>query len=204
MTLNGRIPLPVVDALTLDDGYRVLLRPNEAILCRDGVPRRLPRFFYRIDSWPQALEIRLTQNFSLWEFIDVDLHEPDLLRKYPRYVPCAVSLLAAHLELFRIEVSAPVRIAANGGYRSPSHGLSAPGSPHAWATAANVYRIGGDYLDTRDKIDRYNALAARILPGMWTRPYGHAPGEVDDHLHFDLGFVLMTPPRGSDVPPAAG
>jgi hypothetical protein len=203
VTLTGSL-LPIVDGLSLGGEFRALLRPDEEILCPDGFLRRLPRFFYRIDSWPQALQLRLTQNFSLWEFIDVDLHEPDVLRTYPRYVPCAVSLLAAHLEIFRMEVSAPVRIAANGGYRSPAHGRSAAGSPHAWATAANIYRIGGEYLETRERIDRYNALAARLLPGMWTRPYGHDPGHADDHVHFDLGYVTMTPPFCRDDVPSPG
>lgn len=192
--LNRWLPLPIVDALSLGDEHRALLRPDERVTCRDGVERRLPRFFYRIDSWPQALEIRLTRNFSLWEFIDVDLHEPDLLRQYPRYVPCAVSLLAAHLEVFRAELDVPVRISANGGYRSPAHGRSAQGSSHAWGTAANIYRIGSEYLESQERIDRYNALAARLLPGIWTRPYGHATGTADDHVHFDLGYVTMTPP----------
>jgi hypothetical protein len=192
--LTGLLPLPIVDALSLGEMYRSLLRPDESIVCGDGTARRLPRFFYQIDSWPQALEIRLTQHFSMWEFIDVDLHEPDVLRTYPRYVPCAVTVLAAHLEIFRMEVAAPVRIAANGGYRSPAHGRSAAGSPHAWGTAANIYRIGGEYLETRDRIDRYNAVAARLLPGMWFRPFGHGPGQADDHVHFDLGYVTMTPP----------
>jgi hypothetical protein len=25
------------------------------------------------------------------------------------------------------------------------------------------------------------------------RPYGYAPGESDDHLHLDLGYLLCTP-----------
>ena len=192
--LNRWLPLPIVDAMSLGDEHRAMLRPDQTVTCPDGSERRLPRYFYRIDSWPNALEIRLTPNFSLWEFIDVDLHEPDLLRQYPRYVPCAVSLVAAHLELFRAEVAAPVRISANGGYRSPAHARSAPGSPHAWATAANIYRIGSEYLDSQERIDRYNTLAARLLPGIWTRPFGHGAGEADDHVHFDLGYVAMVPP----------
>ena len=195
------LPLPIVDGSALDDAHRSLLRPDEVVVCPDGVPRRLPRYFYQVDSWAQALETRLTENFSLWEFIDVDLYEPDVLRQYPRFVPCAVTLLAAHLEIVRDELSATVHISANGGYRSPAHRRSTPGSPHAWATAANIYRIGSDYMDTRDRIDKYNSIAARLLPGMWTRPYGHTAGTVDDHLHFDLGYVSMTP---HGLPPVFG
>jgi hypothetical protein len=195
------LPLPIVDGLTLGESYRTLLRPDETVLCADGVPRRLPRFFYQVDSWAQALEVRLTENFSMWEFIDVDLYEPDILRQYPRYVPCAVTLLAAHLEILRHEVSATVHISANGGYRSPAHRRSTAGSPHAWATAANIYRVGSDYMDTRERIEKFNGIAARLLPGIWTRAYGHTAGHVDDHIHFDLGFVTMTPP---DLPPVFG
>jgi hypothetical protein len=187
------LPLPIVDGMRLDEAHRVLLRPDEDVACPDGAARRLPRYFYQVDSWAQALETRLTENFSLWEFIDVDLYEPDLLRQYPRYVPCAVTLLAAHLEIIRAEVSTTLHISANGGYRSPAHRRSAAGSPHAWATAANVYRIGGDLLDTRERIDRYTAIAARLLPGIWTRPYGPLAGEVDDHIHLALGYVTGTP-----------
>lgn len=200
--MNQRmLPLPIVDGTALGDAHRSLLRPDESVTCPDGVPRRLPRYFYQVDSWAQALETRLTENFSLWEFIDVDLYEPDLLRQYPRYVPCAVTLLAAHLEVFRLQVSGTVHIAANGGYRSPAHRRSTPGSPHAWATAANIYRVGSDYMDTRERIEKFNGIAARLLPGVWTRPYGHTAGTVDDHVHFDLGYASLTP---HGLPPVAG
>ncbi len=195
------LPFPIVDGLTLGEAHRSLLRPDERVACADGVERRLPRYFLQVDSWAQALEVRLTENFSLWEFIDVDLYEPDLLRQYPRYVPCAVTLLAAHLEVFRGGVSATVHISANGGYRSPAHRRSVAGSPHAWGTAANIYRIGGDYLDSRDRIERYNGMAARLLPGIWTRPYGRLAGNVDDHIHLDLGYAVTTPHR---LPPGRG
>lgn len=195
------LPLPIVDGLALGESHRALLRPDEIVACPDGAPRRLPRYFYQVDSWAQALETRLTENFSLWEFIDVDLYEPDLLRQYPRYVPCAVTMLAAHLEVFRGAVSGTVHISANGGYRSPAHRRSSAGSPHAWATAANIYRIGSDYLDSRERIERFNGTAARLLPGIWTRPYGPLAGHVDDHIHLDLGYAVVTPHL---LPPGPG
>lgn len=195
------LPLPIVDGCALGDAHRSLVRPDEIVVCPDGVQRRLPRYFYQVDSWALALEVRLTENFSLWEFIDVDLYEPDLLRQYPRYVPCAVTLLAAHLEILRSAVSGTVHISANGGYRSPAHRRSTPGSPHAFATAANIYRVGGDYMDTRERIEKLNGLASRLMPGVWTRPYGSTAGHVDDHVHFDLGYAVMTPPG---LPPVSG
>ena len=197
--MSRLLPLAIVDGLTLGEAHRSLLRPDDVVTCADGAARRLPRYFLQVDSWAQALEVRLTENFSLWEFIDVDLYEPDLLRQYPRYVPCGVTLLAAHLEILRASVSATVHISANGGYRSPAHRRSTTGSPHAWATAANIYRIGGDYLDTRDRIERFSGTAARLLPGIWTRPYGRQAGHVDDHIHLDLGYVTLTP---HDIPTA--
>jgi hypothetical protein len=134
----------------------------------------------------------------LWEFMDVDLYEPVPLRRFPRYVPCAVSLLAAHLEVFRTEVGTPVHIAANGGYRSPSHGRSAPGSTHSWGTAANIYRIGNESLDDRDTIERYSSIATGLLPAMRTRPYGHDAGCADDHAHFDIRYVIAVPTDAAD------
>lgn len=198
MTPHG-LPLTLVDGLTLGDDYRRLLRPGETVTDAAGRMRTLPRYFFQVDSWAQALDLHLTENFSLWEFIDVDLYEPDLLRQYPRFVPCAVTLLATALELLRREVSTTVHIAANGGYRSPSHRRSTAGSPHAWASAANVYRIGSEFLDTRERIERIAALAARVVPGARVKTFGSAAGETDDHVHLDLGFVIATPhdlPRG--------
>jgi hypothetical protein len=193
------LDLPIVDALTLSPAHRSLLRPGEMIRCREGRQHRLPRFFYRIDSSRVALETQLTEHFALWEFIEVDLHEAPLLRTFPKYVPCGVSLLAAALELLRVEAGAPVRIAANGGYRSPAHRVSAPASPHCWGTAANVYRIGSEYLDSEEKIQRYAALVARAVTGCWVRPSGSDPGFADDHLHLDLGYVTAVPRECSEA-----
>jgi hypothetical protein len=155
--------------------------------------RRLPRYFYAVESWQLALQTRLTPHFALWEFMDVDLYEPAPLRRFPRYVPCAVTVLAAHLEVLRNNFGASIHIAANGGYRSPSHGRSTPGSPHAWGTAANIYRIGDEYLDDRERIEKYSALATEILPALRARPFGPGPGCVDDHVHVDLGYVSTVP-----------
>jgi hypothetical protein len=185
--------LPIVDGLDLGAPYRSLLNPDAIVRDSHGRPRRLPRFFYAIESWAAALDIHLTEHFALWEFIDVDLHEPMPLRRFPRYVPCAVTVLAAHLEVLRIELGVPVHVAANGGYRSPSHARSTPGSTHAWGTAANIYRIGETYLDSRESIERVSTVADRLLPAVRTRAYGSGPGCADDHLHVDLGYVTVIP-----------
>ena len=187
------LALPLVDGLQLRAPHRSLLMPGAMVRDSRGRARRLPRFFYSVESWALALETQLSPHFALWEFIDIDLHEAPPLRTFPRYVPCAITVLAAHLEVFREAVGVPVHIAANGGYRSPSHGRSNPGSPHAWGTAANVYRVGDEYLDDRERIEKYSALASSLLPSVRARPYGSDPGCVDDHVHIDLGHVIAVP-----------
>jgi hypothetical protein len=187
-------PLRVVDGMGLDDEYRALLRPGELMRDRDGRLRRLPRFFYEIPSWNVALETPLSPNFEVWEFLNVDVREAEALRSdWPRYLPCAVSTLAAFLELLRREVGTYVHIAANGGYRSPAHALSTHASTHCWGTAANIYRVGDDWMDDQKTIARYARAAEKLLPGLYVRPYGGGLGEADDHLHVDLGWTLSVP-----------
>ncbi len=197
VTLTDAI-LPIVDGASLSRVHRDLLKPDEWMRGRDGESHRLPRYFFEVESWPVALATPLTAHFGLWEFMDVDLREPPPLRAFPRYVPCAVGLLAAALEIFRLEVGAPVRIAANGGYRSPSHGGSGAGSPHSWGAAANIYRIGPDLVDTQERIERYTAVIRRLLPLVWVRPYGADISMADDHLHVDIGYVTVVPRGASE------
>jgi len=195
------LQLPIVDACQLPWRYRRLLQPGELMRTRSGEIHRLPRFFYEVTSAGDAVSTQITSHFGLWEFMEVDLHEPEPLRTYPRYVPCAVTALAAALEVLRLEIGAPIRIAANGGYRSPAHGGSLSGSPHCWATAANIYRIGSEYVDSEEKIARYAELASRLLAGCWVRPYGHDVGFADDHLHVDLGYGTLVPRQSSEAEP---
>jgi hypothetical protein len=195
----GDVQLPIVDGFDLPGPIRSLLRPGELVRAPNGEDHRLPRFFYVVESTSVALNTQLTQDFALWEFIEVDLHESPLLRAFPRYVPCAVTSLANALQVLRSTVGVPVRIAANGGYRSPSHAASKAGSPHVWGTAANVYRIGADYLDNDERIQRYAEIAMRALAGCWLRPFGTATGQADDHLHLDLGYVTAVPPGMSEA-----
>jgi hypothetical protein len=193
VTEPTRLSLPVVDALELDETRRVILRPDELLPDRQGRARRLPRFFYEVDSWQTALETPLSEHFELWELMVVDVREAQPLRIFPRYVPCAVNLLAQSLELLRQALGTFVHVAANGGYRSPAHRLTDHASLHCWGTAANIYRIGDDLLDNSEKIDKYTRLARRALPGAWIRPFGPERGQADDHLHIDIGYVLVTP-----------
>jgi hypothetical protein len=197
--------LPVVDGLELPAEVREALRPGELMRDRHGRSRRLPRFFYEIPSWDEALETDLSANFQLWEFLNVDVLEAEVLRmRWPRYIPCAVTLLAAHLELFRNAVDTYVHIAANGGYRSPSHRLSTHASPHCWGAAANIYRVGDDWLTEQSTIVKYNRAARKAMPSIYARPYGHGVGEADDHVHLDIGFVTVVPHAAAGDEAGAG
>lgn len=195
------LTLKVVDGLALPEAHRAALRPGELVPDADGRLRRLPRWFYEVPTRRRAEETELAPGFVLREFLTFDLHEADALRAYPRYVPCAVALLAAHLAVLRQEVGTRVYIAANGGYRSPVHGRSRPGSRHAWGAAANVYRIGDDFLETEEALASLAETVRRVLPGVWVRPYGHGPGFADDHLHLDLGFTTVVPPEAAGEDP---
>lgn len=191
-------PLPLVHAEDLSAELRQVLRPGETLRDRSGIARVLPSSFLRVDSWNQARETELTPHFTLSELIGVDVREAPIVRSFPRYVPCALLLLVAGLELFRLEVGTYVHVAANGGYRSPGHALSRHASRHSWGTAANIYRIGDSYLDTREEIEKYAAIARRVIPGVWVRPFGPQDGEADDHLHLDIGYTVFDPVDSPD------
>ena len=185
--------LRIVDGFRLDKLRRDALVPGGMLRDREGRTRQLPRYFYEVKSWDSALEHELAPHFHMWEFIHTDVREATPLRFFPRYVPCAVVLTAALLERFREIVGEPVRIAANGGYRSPQHALTSHASTHCWASAVNIYRIGDEYLDTRDRIERYAEVARVTLPGAWIRPVGEDRGFADDHLHIDFGYLVAVP-----------
>lgn len=187
------LPLPLVRAHELPAGVRQVLRPGETLRDRAGIDRVLPSTFLRVDSWDEALETPLTPHFKVWELIGVDVREAPAARVFPRYIPCALMLLATALELLRIEIGTYVHVADNGGYRSPGHGLTRHASRHCWGTAANVYRVGNTYLDNREQIEKYAAIARRVIPGVWIRPIGPGDGEADDHLHIDLGYTVFDP-----------
>jgi hypothetical protein len=193
--------LHAVDGFDLAQEYRGLLRPGEAETDFQGNIHRLPRFFYEIGSWQQAQDIRLAPHFTLAELMLVDCREARLLLiEFPHYVPCAIVLLARFLEDFRREVDAPVFISANGGYRSPAHQIGGAKSIHAWGTAANIYRIGDIFLNDPKSIEKYRVVAASLSPAVFARPFGSQPGQTNDHLHIDLGFVSLTPRGCSEAP----
>ncbi|MGI8906346.1 MAG: hypothetical protein ACR2IE_07645 [Candidatus Sumerlaeaceae bacterium] len=184
--------LQIIDGLRLPAEFRNALKPGGALRDNHGHSRVLPRFFYEIPSWEAAKETQLTPNLGLWEFIQTDVREAEPLRSFPRYVPCAVTLMAMALQRFRDKVG-PVHIATNGGYRSPQHALTCRASLHCWATAVDVYRVGDNLLDNPDKINRCASLAREVVPGVSTHPSPDGAEETDDHLHLDIGFVLAVP-----------
>jgi hypothetical protein len=186
--------LKVVDAFDLDDELRTILKPGEMVRDAQGRRHRLPRYFYEIASHEAALSTRLTAHFAMNELILNDLREAPRLQQYPRYVPCAVRILAFYLEQFRAACGASVHIAVNGGYRSPSHKLSSDATAHMWGTAADVYRIGSSILKSKELIEKYNDIAEDLSEDILVLPYGHVTGaNADDHLHLDLGFVTLIP-----------
>ena len=187
--------MKIVDGLSLSAEHRALLRPGELLPDTRGGVHRLPRYFYEVGSWEQAKNIKLTLHFTLAELMSVDRGEADLLlRSFPHYVPCAVSILARYLQELRNRVEAPTSVSVNGGYRSPSHRLGRPrASKHHWGTAADVFRIGDNWLDSQKSIEKYAQIAESIGPEVFVRRFGNGLGETDDHLHLDIGFVTLVP-----------
>jgi hypothetical protein len=186
--------LKVVDAYDLDDELRSILKPGDMVRDADGRRHRLPRYFYEIPSHEVALATKLTPHFGLNEFVLADLKEAPRLHGYPRYIPCAIRILAFYLEQFRAACGASVHVAVNGGYRSPSHKLAHNASPHMWGTAADIYRIGTNIVKTKEAIDRYNEIAEELSDEVHVLPYGHITGRsADDHVHIDLGYMTLIP-----------
>jgi hypothetical protein len=186
--------LKIVDAFDLDDELRTILRPGEMVKDEKGRRHRLPRYFYEVPSHRAATKTRLSPHFGLNEFVLVDLKEATRLQEFPRYVPCAVRMLAFYLEQFRLAVGASVHIAVNGAYRSPMHKMSLGATPHMWGTAADVYRIGSAILKTKETIEKFNGIAEDISDQVYVFPYGHVTGsDADDHVHIDLGYLTLIP-----------
>ncbi|MDQ6861854.1 MAG: D-Ala-D-Ala carboxypeptidase family metallohydrolase [Verrucomicrobiota bacterium] len=189
------VPLQVVDGGKLPAQQRVLLQPAQPVQDKDGNVHHLPRFFYSVASWTDAHAVKLAEHFKLAELMMVDCREADVLfREFPHYVPCAITLLAGFLEGFRRAVESPVFVSANGGYRSPAHRRNLAKSTHCWGTAADIYRVGDNYLDNEKTIARYAGIAESLGMQVYVRPHTHG----DDHLHIDLGYVTVTPRDCSD------
>jgi hypothetical protein len=190
--------LKVVDAFDLDDELRGIFRPGDMVRDSRGNRHKLPRYFYEIPSEEEAREIRLTTHFYMHEFVGIDLKEHQRLQQFPRYIPCAVRILAFYLQRLREAFGASIHIAVNGGYRSPSHQLSAAATPHMWGTAADVFRIGTNIVKDHEMIDKYGRIAVDLTDDFRVRPFGQENGEVVDHMHLDLGYVTVIPREVSE------
>ena len=55
----------------------------------------------------------------------------------------------------------------------------------AFTSEGNQTRISAEHERLRGEIAR------RVIPGVWIRPVGSGDGEVDDHLHLDLGYTIF-------------
>ena len=185
--------LKVIDAHDLDTELRAVLRPGEMIRDRKGRRHRLPRYFYEVVSYEEAMSISLAPHFRLNEFIRVDIREDERVQQYPRYIPCAVRLLAFYLEQIRGTIGQSLHISVNGGYRSPGHRMAYDASAHCWGTAADIYRIGNTIINEQDLIEKYNRIAETAGDEVSTSPYGHERGLADDHIHIDLGYITLVP-----------
>lgn len=193
------VRLKVVDAVDLPTELRAALRPGEVVRDPQGRQRRLPRYFYEVPSHAAAGAVNLTAHFSLNEFILTDLRETPVLHGWPRYIPCAVQVLAFYLEQFRSAVGASVHVAVNGGYRSPAHQYAHDATLHMWGTAADIYRIGSTILNSQETIEKFNAIAEAVSDEIHVLPWGHQLGtSVDDHVHIDVGFLTLVPREISD------
>lgn len=187
------LPLKIIDGLELPSEYKEIFQPDELVIDSNGVEYRLPRYFYKLESWEVASKVKLSKHFYLSEFLTTDFREIELLRTYPKYIPITICYTASILELFRQKIGLCVRIASNGGYRSPKHLKNKGLSPHSWATAVNIYKIGKTNLSTESLIEKYSNIAKETLPGAWVRSYGTEPGTCFDQLHLDLGFTNVYP-----------
>ena len=190
----SHFPLPIVDGFELDAPVRSLLMPGVAVRDSHARLRRLPRFFYAVESWNVALETQADAAFR-----DVGVHGRRSLRAGAAAPVSALRAVRGHVarrasrgaaRADRIVRFTSPRTADIDRRRTANR---SPGSPHCWGTAANIYRIGDLYLDERDAIEKYAALAIGLLPALRARPYGPGPGCVDDHVHLDLGYVTAVP-----------
>ena len=192
--------LKIVDAFDLDAELRGLLRPGQVVRDHEGREHRLPRYFYEVSSRDAAVRVRLAPNFGLNEFVRVDLKEAPRLQEYPKYIPCAVRVLAFYLQRHRDRIGASLHVTVNGGYRSPSHRAAVGATPHMWGTAADLYRIGTTILRDQESIEKHNRNAEELSEDLHVKPYGHDAGQADDHIHLDLGYVTLVPRQMSEDP----
>ncbi len=170
---------------------RSLLRPGEMVRDAAGTAASPSALLLRSSlATRRRRRSSLTPHFASTSSSSSTSRRRSRLQDYPRYVPCAVRILAFYLERFREAFGASLHIAVNGGYRSPAHKLYAPASlAHVGNRRPTSTAIGTSILNDQEsdraatgKRPRRSADELNVLP------YGHDVGKADDHLHFDLGY----------------
>ena len=56
--MTGAKDLKALDGLKLSAEYRAALRPGEGVTAEDGTLHHLPRFFFEVPSWEEALRLQ--------------------------------------------------------------------------------------------------------------------------------------------------
>src|SRR5687767_5977140 len=77
-SISRRFPrrfMKVVDAFTLSEQWRAILRPGESVTEPTGQLVVLPQYFYEVPTWEMAKETKLSEHFSLAELMLVDCRE---------------------------------------------------------------------------------------------------------------------------------
>jgi hypothetical protein len=62
-----------------------------------------------------------------------------------------------------------------------------------WGTAVDLYRIGNVVLREQAPIETYNRVAEELSDELYVMPFGHEVGKADDHMHLDLGYLVLVP-----------
>ena len=190
----SHFPLPIVDGLELDAPVRSLLMPGVPVRDSHARLRRLPRFFYAVESWNVALETQADAAFR-----DVGVHGRRSVRAGAAAPVSRATCRAPSRRSPRISRCCASRSARR--FTSPPTAdidrrrtaSRSPGSPHCWGTAANIYRIG-DRVSRRARRDRkVRGARDRSAAGAARAAVRAGPGCVDDHVHLDLGYVTAVP-----------
>ena len=182
---SPNFPLRVVDGLTLPPEYRKALRPGEEWKDATGRAASAAPLLLRDPVVGHSHEDRASpRHFLLWEFIQVDVREAPPLRTFPRYVPCAITLLAVCLERFREAVG-------NSGAHLGERGLSVALPSLLEERDAAHLGDGGQHLSYRRHLPRQPERDRALQP--------HRPADAAGYLDASLrGSERL---RGRPSPP---
>ena len=71
-----------------------------------------------------------------------------------------------------------------------------------WWLEIGPVDLGAPVITIQRRDQLIAAIARRVIPGVWVRPYGQEDGQADDHLHIDLGYTVFDPVEVQDGSPA--